>query len=319
MSNGVKDLLIYSTKSSKYFSELIAKGLEVETSEIIRDKFGDGELYHRININDRSELFSKTAIMVSSTHSDKDFDELEKIGVTLAGLGTKRRIFVIPFFGYSTMERAILPGEIVSAKVNARRLSGIPNSDRGNIFLMLDLHVSGIAHYFEGDCLRYELYGENILSKAINELKLEQFVFGTADLGRAKRVETFAGKFKTDIVFARKSREFEKTKVLDIIGDVVGKNVIIYDDMTRSGGTLINAAKAYLERGANKIYAVLSHLALNNADIIKRLEDSPIEKIISTNSHPMSEHPSVKDSKKIIIKDISQEFVSIIKKVVQED
>ncbi len=314
----MNNLLIYSTEASAYFSELIANGLKIKLSEIIREKFGDGELYHRINISGRGELFSKSAIMVASTHSDYDFNELEKIGTALANLGTERRIFVIPFFGYSTMERAVLPGEAVSAKINARRLSGIPNSGQGNIFLMLDLHVSGILHYFEGDCLCHELYGDNILSEAIKELKLDNFVFGTADLGRAKWVETFADKFKADIVFVRKSRHFKETEVLDVIGDVAGKNIIICDDMTRSGGTLIKAAKAYLKHGANKIYAILSHLALNNADVIENLENSPIGKIITTNSHPMSQHQLVKNSQKIIIKDISPEFIAIIKKIIGE-
>jgi ribose-phosphate pyrophosphokinase len=216
------------------------------------------------------------------------------------------------------MERAVLPGEAVTAKINARRLSGIPNSDRGNIFLMLDLHVSGILHYFEGDCLRYELYGEEILSNAINELKLKNFIFGTADLGRTKWVETFATKFKTDIVFIRKSREMEKTKVTNVIGEVAGKDIIIYDDMTRSGGTLIKAAEAYLKNGARNIYAVLSHAAFNNKDIIKKLEASPIRKIITTNSHPMSQNILVKKSKKFIIKDISPEFVKVIKKILND-
>jgi len=315
----MNNLLIYSSAESEYFSKLVAKGLGIEPGRIIRDKFSDGELYYRIDIDDRAALFNKTAIVVASTHNDQVFDELEKIGSTLAGLGTKKRIFVIPFFGYSTMERAVKPGEVVSTKINAQRLSAIPNSSEGNIFLMLDLHVSGIVHYFEGDCLRYELYAEKILNEAIKELKLDNFIVGTADLGRTKWVEAFASKFETEIVFIRKSRYFKETEVLDVIGDVAGKNVLIYDDMTRSGDTLIKAANAYLSKGANKVYAVLSHLAFSNEEIIKKMEDSPIEKIISTNSHPMSEHPFVKDSKKFIIKDISGEFVEIIKRFVGEE
>lgn len=311
----MKNLLIYSTSDSAYFSELIAKGLGIQTGEIIRSQFGDKEFYHRFKIDHASQLFGQTAIFVASTNTDQNFDELEKIGHTLAELGAIRRVFVIPFFGYSTMERAVLPGEAVTAKINARRLSAIPDTDRGNVFLLLDLHVSGILHYFEGDCLRYELYAEEVLAQAIEELKLSEFIFGTADLGRTKWVETFANKFKTDIVFIRKSRQLDKTKVTDVIGDVSGKTIVIYDDMTRTGGTLIKATEAYLNRGAVKVYAVLSHLALNDEIVLNKLEKSPIAKIITTNSHPMSQHPLVKKSKKIIVKDISPEFVSIIKKL----
>ena len=311
----MKNLLIYGTESSAYFTKLIANSLGTVPNTITRSQFGDGELYHRLDVKDPSELFGQTAIFVGSTNTDKDFDELEKIGNALATAGTARRIFIIPFFGYSTMERAVLPGEAVTAKINARRLSGIPNSDRGNIFLMLDLHVSGILHYFEGDCLRYELYGENLLAEAIKELELKNFIFGTADLGRTKWVETFANKFKTEIVFIRKSRDMEKTKVTNVIGEVEGKDIIIYDDMTRSGGTLIKAADAYIKNGARNIYAVLSHAAFNNEEIIKKMAASPIKKIITTNSHSMSQHKLVKNSKKFIVKDISPEFVKIIKKI----
>ena len=314
----MKNLLIYSTPDSAYFAKLIASQLGIEPGQISRGQFGDGELYHRLALNDYNELFGKTVIFVASTNTDQSFNELEKIGTTLAELGTSRRIFVIPYFGYSTMERAVKPGEAVTAKINARRLSQIPNSDRGNIFLMLDLHVSGILHYFEGACLRYELYSENVLTQALAELKLKDFIFGTADLGKTKWTETFANKFSTDMVFIRKSRNYKKTKVLDVIGEVKGKTIIIYDDMTRSGGTLMEAARAYLKHGAVKIYAVLSHLALNDQTVIKKLNKSPIAKIISTNSHPMSQHPLVKRSKKFIIKDVSPEFVTVIKKIVSE-
>jgi len=312
----MKKILLYSTLDSAYFAELIGQALGIKPNKILRSRFGDGELYHRLDISDKSGLFGQTAIFVASTNTDKNFDELEKIGQALAEAGTARRIFVIPFFGYSTMERAVLPGEMVSAKINARRLSNIAGTDRGNVFLLLDLHVSGILHYFEGDCLRYELTAAELFSQAIGELKLNNFVFGTADLGRTKLVETFANQYKTDIVFVRKSREFMKTKVTNVIGEVKGKTIIIYDDMTRSGGTLIHAAKAYLDNGAKEVYAVLSHLALSNESIIKRLEKSPIKKIITTNSHPMSQNKLVKRSRKIIVKDVSVEFVKVIKKLI---
>ena len=315
----MKNLKIYSTVASRYFADLIADNLGLVVSEIDRRQFGDGELYHRISIEDEKELFGQTAIFVGSTYTDKDFDELEKIGHTLADLGIVKKIFIIPFFGYSTMEKAVLPGEAVAAKINARRLSNIPDAGQGNVFLMLDLHVSGILHYFEGNCLRYELYGQKILGQAIAELKLDKFISGTSDLGKTKWVEAFADQFKTDIVFIRKSRHFSETKVLDVIGDVTDKVVIIYDDMTRSGGTLIKAAQSYLERGAKKIYAVLSHLALNNEGVITELENSPIAKILTTNSHPMSQNSLVLKSKKIIVKDISPEFVKIIKNLLNKN
>jgi ribose-phosphate pyrophosphokinase len=208
----------------------------------------------------------------------------------------------------------------VTAKINARQLSQLPCGDVRNCFLMLDLHTAGLIHYFEGECLRFEMYAEEVLTHAVEELRLSNFMFASADLGRPLWVETFAKKFGTSIAFVRKSRDFEETKIHDVIGDVNGKNVIIYDDMIRSGGSLVKAANLYLEKGALAVYAVASHLALNDMDAIVRLNCSSIQKIIATNSHPMSQHDEVVRSlpSKYIIKDVSGLFVDAIRKLTGE-
>src|SRR4030043_1769960 len=121
----MENIMIYSTTASRYFADLIADNIGLKVSEIDRRSFGDGERYHRLMIEDEKELFGQTAIFIGSTYTDEDFDELEKIGYTLAELGTTRRIFVIPYFGYSTMERAVYPGEAVTAKINVCRLSRV--------------------------------------------------------------------------------------------------------------------------------------------------------------------------------------------------
>lgn len=85
-------------------------------------------------------------------------------------------------------------------------------------------------------------------------------------------MEAFAKVYHTDIAFVRKTRDFTKTEVQNVIGKVKGKHVIIYDDMTRSGGTLIKAADAYMERGALSVTAVISHLALNDEAVVEKLK-----------------------------------------------
>ena len=98
-------------------------------------------------------------LFVACTHNDDDFLELLRVGSTLSALGTRRRIFFLPFLGYSTMERAVHPGEVVTCKENLRLLSAIPNTNFGNTFVLMDVHQAGIIHYFEvsgwlawGDC-----------------------------------------------------------------------------------------------------------------------------------------------------------------------
>jgi len=312
MNNHHQKPTVYSTASSSYLADIIASKLSAPRGNIIRKEFGDGEQYYRIDCQSRTELVGKDVIYVATTASDADFLELVRVGHAFAGYGTRRRIFFIPFLGYSTMERAVLPGEVVTTKVNCCLLSSIPNTGWGNTFVLVDVHQAGIVHYFEGPATRVELYAEPILLKGIEALGLvhDNMMFASADLGRPKWVESFAKNFNTEMAFIRKSRDFEKIEVIDVVGDVKGKNVIIYDDMTRSGSTLVNAADAYLARGALTVYAVLSHLALNSEAVVALLEKSRIFKIICTNTHPMTNHKLVRNSSKFVILDISPIFLS---------
>eukprot|EP00761_Pharyngomonas_kirbyi_P012492 gb/GECH01012519.1/.p1 GENE.gb/GECH01012519.1/~~gb/GECH01012519.1/.p1 ORF type:complete len:335 (+),score=73.45 gb/GECH01012519.1/:1-1005(+) len=311
------NIIVYATQNSSYFADLIAKELNAQRGDIIRKKFGDGEEYYRINIEDRSSLVGKDVVFVGSTHCDSDLLELFRVGTALAQYGTRKRIFAIPFLGYSTMERAVKAGEIVSTKANAVLLSSIPHTGFGNTFLFLDLHKSGILHYFEGPCDRLELYAEEPLTQALQQadipFKEGRAMFGSADLGRPLWVQTFATKFETDIAFVRKTRDSENVKVVDVIGDVTDQHVVIYDDMTRSANTLINAAYAYFDHGAESVTAVLSHLAFNDDSTIKRLLHSPIDTIIGTNSHPMSQSLLIKQNPdQFTIVDVSPVFARAI-------
>ncbi len=309
-------LVIISSKASQYMAELISEKIgECEQLGLERRIFGDGEKYYRLHIADKKDLMGRDAIYVGGTHTDDDFLELIRVGHALAEYGTHRRLFVMPFFGYSTMEKAANPGEVVTTKVQARLLSSIPNSGAGNVFLMMDLHSPATTHYFDGDCLCFELHSEQVLIEALDSLGLRNFMFASADMGRPLLVQHFADRFRTGIAFISKMRHFEETKVVSVVGDVEGKNVVIADDMCRSGDSLANACEAYLERGAKSVYAVLCHLALNNEKAAEKLIDSPIEKIISTNTHPMSQIKSVQESKKFEIADVSGIFSSAIKKI----
>jgi ribose-phosphate pyrophosphokinase len=305
--------IILSTDASQYFAQEIAeKLLSSETVSITRKNFGGGERYLRFNVSERMPFLGRDVVIVGSTHTDDDFAEVCRVGSAAAKYGARRVIYSIPFFGYSTMEKAVKPGEIVTAKICARQLSQLPHGDIRNFFLMLDIHTAGLEHYFEGNCLRHSLSAESILIDAVADLGLSNFMFGSADLGRPLCVEAFAKKYGTSIAFVRKSRDFEETKVDDVIGDVLGKIVIIYDDMIRSAKTLIDAANAYLRKGASAVYAVTSHLAFNNDAVIDRLEASAIRKVIGTNSHPMSQHMKVARSSKFVVKDASHLFADMI-------
>eukprot|EP01156_Anaeramoeba_ignava_P011504 Anaeramoba_ignava/a483642_45.p1 GENE.a483642_45~~a483642_45.p1 ORF type:complete len:346 (-),score=115.92 a483642_45:26-1063(-) len=316
--NGKNKVMILSTKSGEYFADLLLEKLGTDNFERVamdRKQFAGGEEYYRVNVDKKSDLLDKTVIFVSSTAYDSDFLELVRVGMALSAYGTRRRIFVIPFMGYSTMERATKSGEVVTCKTNCRILSSIPKDGEGNIFFLFDLHVSGIVHYFEST-IAFEVYGEQILAEGVRKLNLEPgtFMFASADLGRTAWVSSYSKKFNnTPVAFVRKTRKMEETEVHEVIGEVKGMHVIIYDDMIRSGGTLFHAVDAYLNNGALSIYTVISHFAITSEAVCQKLVDSKITKIITTNSHPMSQIKLVKESDKFIIVDASIPFAKAIR------
>ncbi|KAJ6242273.1 ribose-phosphate pyrophosphokinase 2 [Anaeramoeba flamelloides] len=273
---------IFSTKSSKYFADQMLEKLkgEFEAGSLERSESIDGMQYHRVHFN-KSPILGNTIVFVASTADDKDFLELLRVGMAISNFGAKKCIFVIPYFGYSTMERAVKYGEIVTAK---------------------------------GPCVREELYADQVLLQGIIALNVNKdlIMFGSADLGKTRRVSSYAKYFNTTIALIRKTRNMEETQTREVIGDVKGKHVIIYDDMTRSGKSLVNACNVYLEYGAISVSAALSHLALNNDQTAETLINSKIEKIITTNSHPMSQHPIIQKSDKFKILDVSSVFADKI-------
>ncbi|ELP91985.1 ribose-phosphate pyrophosphokinase, putative [Entamoeba invadens IP1] len=310
------ETFIVHTSKSEYLGQSIHNLTGYPVIPIIYKKFQDGESYYRINIPERTSLVGRNVVIVSSIVDDMELLEVVRIGGELSELGTKRRIFVIPYLMYSTMERAVKPGEVVTCKSTVRMLCGIPSSGLGNLFMLMDLHTSGIIHYFEGTVQAMELYAEPVLEATIaqNIDFNEPCIFGSADLGRPLWVETFANKFNVGMAFIRKSRSFEDTHVVgEPIGDVKGKHVIIYDDMTRTAGTLIKACNAYLDNGAKKVTAVLTHLCLIDEVVIQSVIDSRLDKVIATNTSVRTQLPKIQNSKKFIICDVSPVFANQIK------
>lgn len=306
-------MYIVYTDNSAHIGKGLVKRLKSAVLSVDRRQFADEEQYLRLNIKDSTDLAGEDVVVVGSTHTDKDLLELYRLGATLADLGTRRRIFIIPFLGYSTMDRAKIAGESVTAKHNARLLSSIPNTNLGNTFVLLDLHEPALVHYFEGNTVVLEISAESLLLQAIKKLKLKSFVLGSADLGMPRQVMSLASKLNVSVALVSKAREFEHTQTLACVGNVSGNDVVIYDDMVRSGSSLIQAAEAYKEAGAKNIYAVISHLALTNENVLKALKTSPIRQIITTNSHPMSQLKSVQKSRQIKVLDISLLFTETIK------
>jgi len=274
--------ILFAIKDYEYLVEKVMACGDFEKGELEVSHFTDGERYQRII----SQIENRDVVLIGGTVNDSATLELYDLASSLVSYGANSLTLVIPYFGYSTMERAVLSGEIVTAKTRARLLSAIPRSNRGNKVLLFDLHSEGIQYYFEHDLYPIHVYCKDIVIKAALDYGGDNFVMASTDAGRAKWVESLANDLGVNAAFILKRRlKSDHTEVSAINADVDGKTVIIYDDMIRSGGSIINAAKTYKDAGAGDIYVITTHGLFVNDSINKLKNSGLIKKLICTDSH----------------------------------
>ena len=276
-------MLVFHTTSYATFSASLAEKAGFEQGWIEFKLFPDGESYHRITTSPAG----KDVVLVGGTTNEYDTIELYDLACALVMQNARSLHVVIPYYGYSTMERAVRIGEVVKAKTRALLLSSVPQAPNNNRFLMLDLHSEGIPHYFENGAMTEHLYAKEIILTAARELGGRNFVLASTDAGRAKWVESLANDLNVPTAFIYKRRlSGTDTEVTGVNADVKNKTVILYDDMIRTGGTLMKAAQAYREAGAVQVYAIATHL-LMMPDIRDKIQaHGVIAKIIGTDTHP---------------------------------
>jgi ribose-phosphate pyrophosphokinase len=280
--NTMTQKLLFAIKDYEYLAEKVMACGTFEKGSLSVSNFTDGERYQRI----LSPIENRDVVLIGGTVTDQATLELYDLASSLVSYGANSLTLVIPYFGYSTMERAVLSGEIVTAKTRARLLSAIPKSNRGNKVLLFDLHSEGIQYYFEHDLYPVHVYCKDIVIKAALKYGGDNFVMASTDAGRAKWVESLANDMGVNAAFILKRRlKGDHTEVSAINADVAGKTVVIYDDMIRSGGSIVNAAKTYKDAGAGDIYVITTHGLFVNDGINKLKTCGYIKKLICTDSH----------------------------------
>lgn len=277
--------LIFSTAPYQYLAkEMLAISRGFELGEIETRSFPDGERYMRVV----SAVRGQDVILIGGTINDGATLDLFDLACALAGTGCRSLKVIVPFYGYSTMERAVKPGEVVKAKTRARILSAIPIAPFGNEVLMLDLHSEGIPFYFEGPVKTRHVYAKPLVIEEARRLAGgREFVLGAPDAGRAKWVESLANDLGVPAAFVYKRRAASGEVSLSGVNlPIKGVDVIIYDDMIRTGGSILQAAKAYKDAGANRISLISTHGLFTNGALEKIRHSGLIEAVSVTNSHP---------------------------------
>jgi ribose-phosphate pyrophosphokinase len=256
--------LLFSIRSYDYMQSGLAHSLGAERGEIERQTFPDGEHYMRL----RTSVVGRRVVLVGGTVTDADTLELYDLASAIVKYGARSLSLLVPYFGYATMERAVKTGEVVTAKTRARLLSSIPNGDAPNRIVLFDVHTEGLPYYFEGTIVPVHVYGKPIVTALIDELtggNRADLVLACTDAGRAKWVQSLANDMG---VFA---------------------SFVFYDDMIRTGGSLLQAAKAYRDAGAKEISAVTTH-GLFPGDSLQKIERSGLlKRLACTDSVPQAQ------------------------------
>ena len=278
-----KTLLVFSTQRYDFLRTQLCELGEFESGEVTRKRFPDGERYQRLE----QSPDARRVVLVGGTISDTDTLEFYDLACALSKLGAYSLTLVIPYFGYSTMERAEKPLEIVTAKSRARLLSSVPPAGMSNRAILIDLHTPGLPHYFEGAVQAHHLYAKPLILEAAKSLGGNDFVLACTDAGRAKWVESLANDLGLEAAFILKRRlDGSQVELAQVQADVRGKSVVIYDDMVRTGGSLLMAAKAYKDAGAKEVSAVSTHGVLPEGAVERLQESGLLKKLITTDTHP---------------------------------
>jgi len=279
---GTRPRLVFSTATDAALAEQLGALGVGSPGQVERETFPDGERGLRL----ASVVAGVDAILVGGTPTDGDTLELYDLACALVECGVHALTLVVPYFGYSTQERRTREGESVTAKTRARLLSSIPLPSGGLRVLLVDLHTAGLQFYFEGGVRPVHVTARPLLAQAIREHALGGCVVASTDAGRAKYVEALANDLRVDASFVFKRREDGGTRILAVSARVAGQQVMLYDDMVRTGGSLIAAAEAYREAGASRITALATHGVLAG-DALARLQGSGLfTKLIVTDTHP---------------------------------
>ncbi|MCX6165485.1 MAG: ribose-phosphate pyrophosphokinase [Ignavibacteriae bacterium] len=294
------NLKIFSGRNSTGLAKDITKKLNLELGDCDIKTFSDGEIWIKYNENIRGcDVF-----VVQST--DSPADNLLELLIMLdaAKRSSAARVnAVIPYFGYARQDRKDQPRVSITAKLIANLIEKA-GADR---VITMDLHAAQIQGFF--DIPVDHLYGSAVFLKHFFDMNIPNLAVASPDVGGIKMARAYAKRLHADLIVIDKRRPKPNVaEVMNIIGEVNGKNVIIIDDLIDTAGTFVNAVNALKEKGALEVYGACTHPILSG-EAINRINDLPVKKLFVTDTIPLH-----KESDKIEVKSVASLFAEAIKR-----
>lgn len=305
MSQLDKEIKIFALNSNKPLAEKIAKKVGVELGKSDVKRFSDGEI--QINIDE--SVRGKDVYLVQSTSAPVNDNLMELlIMIDAVKRASARSVnLVMPYYGYARQDRKTRAREPITAKLVADMLQKA-GADR---VLSLDLHAPQIQGFF--DIPVDNLMGAPLLADYFLSHDLEKdAVVVSPDHGGVTRARKLAEFLKTPIAIVDKRRpKANVAEVMNIIGDVKGKRAIIIDDMIDTAGTITLASQALMDAGATEVYSSATHAVLSGP-AIERLNNSPIKKLILTDSINQPEEKDLSKAEIVSVGPLMGEAIKLI-------
>ncbi len=284
---------LISGSANQPLAAAIADVLDVPLTDVETKRFRDQEIFVKINENVRGEdIF---LIQPTSAPANDHLMELLIMIDALVRASAQRITAVVPYYGYARQDRKTGGRTPISAKLVANLISKA-GADR---VLTIDLHAGQIQGFF--DIPTDNLFGQPVfvddIKDSFSKKERDNLLFVSPDVGGVVRTRSLAKQFEADIAIIDKRRpKAGESEVMNIIGDVEGRNCVLLDDIIDSGGTLCNAAAAIMDQGAKSVSAYITHGVLSDP-AVQRITDSVLTEVVITDT--IGQPEKVKDCKKI--------------------
>ncbi len=302
-----KDVKIFTCNSNPDLAQKIAQCLGLRVCDAEVTMFSDGE----IGVNIYETVRGSDVFIIQSTCNPVN-DHLMELLIMIDAFkraSAGRITAVMPYFGYARQDRKAKARDPISAKLVADLITAA-GADR---VLTMDLHAAQIQGFFNIP-VDHLLGGPILATYYLEKFKdeLDDFVVVSPDLGSVTRARTFASRLNVPIAIVDKRRPKPNvSEVMNIIGDIKDKRVILIDDMIDTAGTITNGATALKERGAKEVYACCTHAVLSGP-AIERINSCPISEMLVLDSIPL---PPDKQIDKIKVLSVAPVFAEAIKRI----
>lgn len=294
----MSELKIFSGRANLPLAQKICEAAKVPLGQAIIKNFSDGEIWVKYVENIRGD---DVFIIQPTQPPAENLMELLIMLDAAKRASASRVTAVIPYFGYARQDRKDQPRVAITAKLVANLITEA-GADR---VITMDLHTAQIQGFF--DIPMDHLYASTVLIDEFKDIDTSNLAVVSPDVGSIKMARSYAKKLGCELILIDKRRpKTNESEIVNIIGNVEGKNLLIIDDLIDTGGTFVGAAIALRENKAKEIYGACTHPILSG-DAYKKIEESPVSKLIVTDTIPLR-----KECKKIKINSTARIFAEAI-------